>query len=190
MKRMIIAALAGLIALPAAAEDFSAGSEARSWGLLGEQLARFEAKVTDAVCALTGDCPEDCGAGLRQMVLQRVADDKMILVLKNTQPIFSGATYDLAQYCGQTVTVDGLIVGEPDYVKGATIMQVQTVTTADGTTAKTNGFTEAWKQRTPNPVGEKGQWFRRDPEILKRLESTGYLGLGLEADKKFAEEFF
>ena len=58
-----------LFALPqsAVAQDFSAGSEAESWNLYAEQPARFEAKVVDALCELTGDCPADCGAGKRQL---------------------------------------------------------------------------------------------------------------------------
>ncbi|MEL6479971.1 MAG: hypothetical protein AAFQ75_00855 [Pseudomonadota bacterium] len=190
MNRIMIAALAALIAAPAAAQDFSEGSEAKNWNLAhGESKARFEAKVTDAVCALTGDCPEDCGAGLRQMVLQRVADGKTLLVFKNIQPIFSGGSYDLAAYCGQTVVVDGLIVGDPEVTKGAEIMQVQTVTVA-GETAKTNQFTKAWEARTAEPTGEKGPWFRRDPLIQERLDTTGYFGLGKEEDAKYAEENF
>ncbi|MEM8760039.1 MAG: hypothetical protein AAGE83_06925 [Pseudomonadota bacterium] len=190
MNRIMIAAMAALLAAPAGAQDFSEGSEAKEWGLAhGESKARFEAKVTDAVCALTGDCPEDCGAGLRQMVLQRVADGKTLLVFKNTQPIFSGATYDLAAYCGQTVVVDGLIVGDPEVTKGAEIMQVQTVTVS-GETAKTNKFTQGWEGRTENPIGEKGPWFRRDPLIQQRLDTTGYFGLGKKVDRKYAEENF
>ena len=48
---------AALAALPAAAQDFSAGSQASSWDLLGEQPARFEAEVVDVLCQLAGDCP-------------------------------------------------------------------------------------------------------------------------------------
>ncbi|MEM7496757.1 MAG: hypothetical protein AAF371_02040 [Pseudomonadota bacterium] len=190
MKRMTMAAVAVLLAAPAGAADFSEGSEAKNWNLAhGETKARFEAKVTDAVCALTGDCPEDCGGGLRQMVLERVADGKTLLVFKNIQPIFSGGTYDLAAYCGQTVTVDGLLVGDPEVTKGAEIMQVQTVTVG-GETAKTNNFTKGWEARTENPIGEKGPWFRRDPLIHERIDTTGHLGLGKEADEKYAEENF
>ena len=80
--------------------------------------------MTDAVCALTGDCPADCGAGLRQMVLIREADGVMVLAMKNTQPIFTGATVDMALWCGQTVTVDGLMVGEDEITRGARLMGI------------------------------------------------------------------
>lgn len=190
MRYALTAAMAALIALPAAAQDFSAGSQAKAWNLNGERMARFEARVTDAVCALTGDCPEDCGGGLRQMVLERVADGKTLLVFKNIQPIFSGGTHDLAAYCGQTVIVDGLLVGDAEYTKGAEIMQVQTVTVGDGEAVKTNTFDEYWNARYPELADEKGPWFRKDPEINARIETTGRLGLGPEADAAYAADNF
>ena len=62
MKRLIIA-VALLVASPALAEgEFAAGSKAKSWNLQGQENALFEGKVVDALCALTGDCPTDCGA--------------------------------------------------------------------------------------------------------------------------------
>ena len=52
MSRAGLLALA--LALPAAAQaqDFSAGSAAKSWGLLGEEMARFEAQIVDVLCEL------------------------------------------------------------------------------------------------------------------------------------------
>ena len=60
------------MALPAGAQDFSQGSEAKTWNLYAEQSARFEAKVVDILCELTGDCPTDCGGGVRQRGRQGV----------------------------------------------------------------------------------------------------------------------
>lgn len=88
-----------LIASPAMAQDFSDGSEANEWGLFGEQKARFEARVVDPLCELAGECEAECAEG-RQMALIRAADDVMVMPLKNTQPVFSGAAADLAPYCG------------------------------------------------------------------------------------------
>ncbi|MBK0400493.1 hypothetical protein H0I76_14930 [Limibaculum sp. M0105] len=182
-----IAAILAALALPAQAEeDFSAGSTASSWGLTGERLARFDARVVDAVCALTGDCPADCGAGLRQMVLIREADGVMVLAMKNTQPIFTGATVDLARWCGQTVTVDGLLVGEPEQTQGGRLMQVQTVTAPGAEAAKTDQWLDEW--RAANPDAGTGDWFRHDPRIRERIARDGYLGLGLETDAAFISE--
>jgi len=189
----VTAMLGALLALPAAAQDFSEGSEATSWNLFGEQKARFMATVTDAVCAITGDCPEDCGAGLRQMVLIRDADAVMLLVSKNGQPVFSGAAVDLAPYCGQMVEVDGLMVGDANITPGlgtGQIYQVQRVRVAgEENWAKTNRFTADWAEKNPDATGE-GPWFRRDPRINALIEKEGYLGLGLEADAKYIEENF
>lgn len=182
------ALMAALLASPALAADFSEGSQAKSWNLTGQKKALFEAKVTDAVCALSGDCPDDCGGGARQMVLIRTADDVMLLASKNFQTAFQGATWDLAKYCGQTVTVDGLMVGEDPKLEGQ-LYQVQLVKTEGGEFEKATGFGEPWDARNPD-AGGKGPWFRRDPHVQKRLDDTGYLGLGQEADDKFiAEEY-
>ncbi|MEM6423147.1 MAG: hypothetical protein AAF698_11180, partial [Pseudomonadota bacterium] len=109
--------------------------------------------------------------------------------VKNTQPIFTGAAVDLAQYCGQTVTVDGTTVGEADRLGGGKIMMIQTVTTADGTVAKTNQWTKTWAEWFPDAAGE-GPWFRRHPLINDRIANTGYFGLGKEVDQKYIEENF
>jgi len=190
MRRLMAAAMAAMLAAPAVAGDFSAGSEAKEWGLIGERKARFEAKVVDAVCALAGDCPADCGAGLRQMALIREADGKMLLAFKNVQPIFTGATVDLAPYCGQSVTVDGLLVGDPEATGGAEIMQVQIVVPGGGEPVKTTRWTEVWAERFPEAAKQEGPWFRNDPRIRSRIAEDGYLGLGAEADRKYIEENF
>ncbi len=195
MRTLVRLALASCLgaAVPAAAQqDFSAGSEAQSWGLFGEASARFEARVTDVVCALTDDCPADCGGGDRQMALLRTADDALVLATKNGQPIFSGATFDLAAFCGQTVEVDGLLVGDPEITPGlgAQLYQVQKIRpagAADWTDA--NRFSDAWAARNPDAAGE-GPWFRRDPAVNRQIETEGHLGLGLAVDRAFIEEWY
>lgn len=67
--RVKLALAAMLVAAPALAEDYSAGSEAKSWNLLGEEKARFTAKVVDLLCELGGDCADNCGEGRRQLGL-------------------------------------------------------------------------------------------------------------------------
>lgn len=194
MKRLTIrAALSVLgalaIASSATAQDFSANSEARSWNLGGEQKARFEAKVVDVLCELTGDCPAACGEGKRQMGLVRSADDVLVLVTKNSQPAFSGAAEELAPFCGQTVEVDGLLIDQVDpTVKN--IYQIQKIRKAgDAEWTKANSWTKKWAEAHPEAKG-KGPWFRRDPRINGLIEENGYLGLGLEVDKVFLEDWF
>ncbi|PPR17945.1 MAG: hypothetical protein CFH40_02535 [Alphaproteobacteria bacterium MarineAlpha10_Bin3] len=65
---------------------------AEEWGLPNEKIVRFEAKVVDILCELTGDCPKACGEGKRQLGL--VNDEgKLILPLKNSV-IFAGLAAD------------------------------------------------------------------------------------------------
>ncbi len=200
MKRaMIAAAMLSLGTLtmgaPAAVAQgkYAEGSQAKSWNLLGEEKARFDGVAIDALCVLTGDCPDDCGAGLRQMGILRNDDGAFLLANKNTQPAFTGATVDLAPYCGEAVEVDGLLVGDKDVTPGlgdGRLLQVQTVRLLDAEKAKkTNLWTKEWAKRNPD-VGGKGPWFRRDPKVNAEIEANGRLGLGAEADTKFAEENF
>ena len=198
MKRMILilalAASPALAASHALAEgEFAEGSQANSWGLLGEELARFEGKVVDALCQLTGDCPANCGAGQRQIGVLRAADGKFLLATKNTQPAFTGATVDLAPYCGKDVEVDGLLVGDSDVtpgLAGAKLLQVQTVRIlGEETVYKTNRWTDDWAARNPDAGGD-GPWFRRDPKVMEQIEAHGRLGLGAEADQKYIEDNF
>ena len=187
MKRLSFAL--SLIAAPLAAQDFSEGSKARSWNLFAEQPAKFEAKVVDVLCELTGDCPTDCGAGKRQMGLLRSADDVLVFAMKNSQGNFMGAARDLALYCNQTVTVDGLMIEDPD-LNVKNVYQIQTIL-AEGMDkpAKANKASKLWAEEFPEAKG-KGSWFRRDLRIKDITSTEGYLGLGLDADKAYAKENF
>lgn len=165
---------------------FAEESKARSWGLVGEEKARFKARVVDLPCAITDDCPADCGAGTRPLGLER-EDGRLVVVAKNIQAIFSGAVEDLIPFCGKQVEVDGLMVGE-----GATrIYQVQFVRDieAGGEFQKTKRWSKVWNERYPELAKKKGPWFRKDPMVNALIERDGYLGLGLEADKKFIAEW-
>ena len=99
MKRIGLIAALVLATSPVAAQDFSEGSEARSWNLAYEVPARFEAKVVDILCELTGDCPANCGDGKRQLGLLRAADGVLVYPNKNSQPAFTGAALEHAPYC-------------------------------------------------------------------------------------------
>lgn len=186
MKRIVM--ILALAASPAISQDFSEGSQARSWNLYAEQPARFEAKVVDVLCELTGDCPADCGGGKRQLALIRTVDNVMVLPNKNGQPVFSGAATDLAPYCNKVVEVDGLMIEDPD-LGSHNIYQLQLIREGDGEWKKANQFTKVWAKENPDAKG-KGPWFRREPRINADIAENGYLGLGLEADKVFIQEWF
>lgn len=183
-----LALAAALLAAPAAAQDFSATSEAKTWNLYAEVPARFTARVADPVCELTGQCAADCGTGQRQVVLIRDADDAMVFPLKNSQAAFTGAAVELAPFCGQTVEVDGLLIDDPDI--GATnVYLVQRIRPEGGAWLRANQWTKDWAARHPDATG-KGPWFRRDPRIISEIEAEGYLGLGEEADAAFIADWF
>ncbi|PWR02218.1 hypothetical protein DKT77_13215 [Meridianimarinicoccus roseus] len=188
MRRLVM--LAALLAAgPLGAQDFSAGSEARSWNLYAEQPARFEARVVDMLCAVTGDCPENCGAGRRQIGLLRAADGVLVYPNKNAQPIFTGAAVDLLPFCGADVEVDGLMLDDPD-IGARNIYLVQRVRRLDGGEwVNAQSWTEDWAARNPDADGE-GPWFRRDPRVGALIEKDGYLGLGPEVDAAFIEDWF
>lgn len=177
-----------LIASPLAAQDFSEGSEARTWNLYAEVPARFEAKVVDVLCELTGDCPADCGAGTRQLGLVRTVDDVMVLPMKNSQPAFTGAAEELLPFCAQVIEVDGLMIEDED-LAARNIYLVQRIKSGDADWIKANTWTKKWAAKYPEAKG-KGPWFRRDPRVSEIIGTEGYLGLGLDEDAKYAEENF
>ena len=186
--------LALLLAAPAAAQEgefdpyaFEEGSEARSWNLYAEVPARFEARVVDILCELSGDCPEDCGGGERQLGLVRAADGALTFPNKNAQPLFTGAVVELLPFCGQDVEVDGLLLDDPDL--GARnvylVQRIRPVGEEEWTEAKR--WTEVWAERNPEAAGD-GPWFRRSPRVEAMIEAEGYLGLGPEREAAFLEE--
>ncbi len=151
----------------------NAASAANSWNLPEEEEARFAAKVTDVLCVLKGDCPEDCGGGKRLLGLLQ-DDGKLVLPVKNAGP-FTGATNDLIAFCNQRVTVDGLFT--TNY--GVTTFAVQFVMPEGGKWRRANGFVRDWAKERGLGMKDKKvrQWFRNDETILQLIEEQGVLGL-------------
>lgn len=189
MQKFVTAALAALFALPAAAQDFSEGSEARPWNLYAEIPAFFSATVVDPLCELAGDCPENCGDGRRQLALLREADDVMVFPLKNGQPAFTGAANELQPFCGQLVEVDGLLLDDPELGAKNLYLVQQVRAAGDAEWTRANKWTKDWAAANSESAGD-GPWFRRDPRIAAEIEAEGWLGLGAEADEAFLEEWF
>ena len=182
-------AAALLCAAPGAkAQDFSAGSNAQALGLTGEVKATFSGKVVDILCELTGDCPANCGDGLRQLGIVREADGKLVMVSKNSQFEFNGGVVDMLPYCGKDVDVDGLLLGEDPGLKGKIYMAQFIRLNGAADWIKTTRWTDAWKARNPEVAEGEGPWFRRDPRVLKQIEANGYFGLGAEADEAWRKE--
>jgi|GEM_PF-250757 len=155
---------------------------AKGWGVTGEEIARFDAKVVDILCELSGDCPENCGGGKRQLGLID-SEGKLILVGKNKSP-FSGAAVELLPFCGKQVTADGLFTEN----RGVRLFALQFV--REGSDGKWRGatrFVNDWAERNGFAAdsAEAKQWFRNDPNVIRIIERDGLLGLGKEADKEF-----
>jgi hypothetical protein len=179
MRTIMIAAGAAL-ALAAS----GVAEAADSWGLPGEEKARFEAKAVDVLCELTGDCPDSCGAGKRQMGLLK-DDGTLIMPLKN-QVIFAGAAAELAPFCGQRVIADGLFSEN----RGHRVFALQFVRPApDGKWRRANRFLNYWAEDHGVAADSQTakQWFRHDPKIKEIIEKDGKLGLGPEADAAYLE---
>jgi len=148
---------------------------AESWGLPDEEKARFEAKVVDALCELTGDCPAQCGGGARQLGLLTDTGE-LILPLKNVVP-FAGAAGELQAFCGKRVTADGLFATN----RGVRVFALQFVREApDGKWRRANRWLDAWAAENGARVGSPAanQWFRNDPLVKEIIERDGKLGTG------------
>lgn len=190
MRRTAFAMAAILAASPALAGDFSEGSNAKEWGLTGEETATFSGTVVDILCELSGDCPDDCGAGTRQLGIVRQADNALVPVLKNSQAAFNGAVTDLLPYCGKAVDVDGVLIGDAELTPSKLYMVQFIREKGAAEWNKTTLWTKKWAEDHPEQAEIKGPWFRKDPDVAARIEKDGWLGLGAEADKAFIEEWY
>jgi len=190
MKKTL-AMIAALVAAPVSltAQDFSEGSKAKSWNLFGEVPAKFEAKVVDILCELSGDCPNNCGDGNRQLGLVRSADNVLVYPNKNSQTGFQGATADLLPHCAQTIEVDGMLIEDPD-LGAQNVYLLQLIKPAGSDEwIKANTWSKRWAEKHPEAKG-KGPWFRRDPRVKAEIEREGYFGLGLEQDEAIKDVVF
>jgi len=190
MRTPIISLFALLaVAMSLASPSMAQGkmSKAKSWGLTGQVKARFDAKVVDILCEVSGGavCAANCGAGTLQLGVIRKSDGKLFPASKNSQAIFSGAVADLLPYCGKDVEVDGLLTGEGDIKT----YQVQLIRESGKKKwNKTRRFTSAWRNKFPDASKKKGAWYRKDPRVKKQIEESGWLGLGKDADIAYAED--
>jgi len=176
-KTIFILGLLGIAIGPARA--------AEEWGLPNEKVARFEAKVVDVACELTGDCPPNCGGGKRQLGLVD-GKGRLVLPLKNQVP-FAGSAWELSDFCGKQVIADGLFSTN----RGYTIFALQFVREApDGNWRRANRFLDRWAKENGLPAGspKTKRWFDHDPAVVQTIRAHGKLGLGPAADRAYEME--
>ena len=169
------------VVLLVAINDFGVARAAESWGLPGETIVRFDARVVDIACELTGSCPPNCGDGRRQLGLL-TDEGRLVLPLKNQIP-FAGAAWELIDFCGKRVTADGLFVDN----RGYEIFALQFVRPVEGKWRRANRYNGRWLKEVglPPDSGKVNQWFRNDPAVDALIEADGKLGLGPEADEEY-----
>ena len=173
---LVVTALAGAVLITSTSAD-----AANSWGVTGEKIDRFDAKVVDVACELGGDCPENCGDGKRQLGL--LTDDGTLILVSKNATAFTGAADELVDFCSKQVTADGLWTEN----RGVRFFAIQFVREVGGEWRAANRYSKKWSKRTGIEESKAGNWFRHDPRIKQVLEQKGLLGLGAEADKKFLE---
>tara|TARA_R110002167_G_scaffold59492_1_gene168524 strand:+ start:116 stop:631 length:516 start_codon:yes stop_codon:yes gene_type:complete len=171
MKRMTLLILAAL------ALNVQAATAAEEWGIEHEEKARFEAKVVDVLCELSGDCPANCGDGKRQLGLLD-SENKLHLAIKNVDP-FAGTVVDLLPYCGKQILADGLLIANPKLPMF--VLQFKREL-PDGKWSRANWFTRDWA--TAHPDLDKDEWFRKDPLIEQVIAEDGVFGIpGLQPEE-------
>jgi len=170
MKATVVTALAALVLTLSAPLQ-----AAEKWGLPNEEVTRFEARVVDLLCELSGDCPQACGGGKRQLGLLN-DDGALILAHKNVVP-FAGAAAELSDFCGKRVIADGLFSTN----RGVRVFALQFVREApEGKWRRANRFLPKWaKEQDIDAESDAVKaWFRNDPRVKALIAKDGKLGLG------------
>ncbi len=155
---------------------------AKSWGITNEVKAKFIGTVVDITCLLTGDCPENCGEGSRQLGL-KTDDQGVILVAKNLT-LYTGAAEELVGFCGQEIEVDGLFTEN----RNVRFFQVQAMREIGGKWIDATLFHDAWANQHGTKPRKAKRWYRKDPRVKTIIERDGYLGLGLEKDAEYFDQ--
>jgi hypothetical protein len=143
---------------------------ANEWGIDGEEIAQFEARAVDVLCELTGDCPEDCGDGKRQMGL--LTDDGTLILAVKSRTLFAGAVLDLVAWCNRRVEVDGLLI-KADPMTFYMVQRLRQPGTEKWSGA--SAFSKAWARSNGQKNAKK--WFRKDSLIKAVIEEFGPVGV-------------
>ena len=144
----------------------SLAQTADEWGIEGEKVVRYDAKVVDILYELSGDCPANCGGDKRQLGLLK--DDGTLWPVVKNNDLFAGAVDDLIEYCGKKITADGLEIHNAKMK----IFQLQFKRLApDGKWNRANWFTRNWSKRNG---GEDGVgWIWEDKTVQALIAKDG-----------------
>ncbi len=152
---------------------------AKSWGVSNEEKAMFTGTVVDITCHLTGDCPQQCGAGSRQLGL--MTNDQGLIMASKNLTLYTGAAEELVGFCGQEIEVDGLFTEN----RNVRFFQVQKMRLPDGGWVKATLFHKAWAAEYGGKPKKAKRWYKKDPRVKAIIERDGALGLGLEKDREY-----
>ena len=159
----------------------TAARAAEEWGIANEAAVRFEAKVVDILCELSGDCPAACGAGKRQLGLLK-DDGTLVAAVKNFDN-FAGATNDLVEFCGERVVADGLMINDPRMP----LFVVQFKRRADGGKwRRANWYIRDWAKAhgVARDSATARQWYYNDPTVKAVIARDGVFGIpGLKPEE-------
>lgn len=165
------------MALAAFALNIGIANAAEEWGIEHEKVARFEAKVVDILCELSGDCPANCGGGTRQLGLLD-GEGRLHLAIKNSDP-FAGTIKDLLPFCGKQIVADGLLIANPKLPMF--VLQFKREA-PEGDWSRANWFTKRWAEA--HPELDVDEWFRNDPLIRQVIAEDGVFGIpGLKPEE-------
>lgn len=141
---------------------------AQLWGIAHEKPVVVAGEVVDLLCALTGDCPADCGAGRRQLGIL-TPQGRLVPAVKG-DVFFAGAVQDLLPWCRRKVMADGLLIENPK----ATLFFVQNVRGSSREKWKpAKAFLDWWRAH----YGDGQRWWEDDPRVKAELERSGVFGI-------------
>ena len=143
---------------------------AKELGIDGEEPKQFEATAVDVLCELTGNCPDNCGGGTRQMGL--LTDDGVLILVAKSSTLFAGGVLDLVAWCNRRVEVDGLLI-DAEATRFYMVQKLREPGTGKWTRAR--AFSRSWA--AANKQKNANRWFRKDPDIRAVIDEFGPVGI-------------
>jgi hypothetical protein len=169
---IVILSVAQLLVLPVEA--------AKSWEGTAEEIPRFETKVMDINCELTGHCSSNCSDAKRELELP--TPDKKLALTSKRSSANRGAAHDPANSCKKQFIADEFYREH----RGVRFLVAQTIHEAPY--SKWRGANRYLKKRSAGPGIDESKadsWFRHNPDVKHSTESDHLLGLGKKQDQVY-----